>query len=140
MDIGNSNNNSCRYIDATLLADTLGKELCEALPGLHAFTGCDYCPSFKGKGKERQLHIVENSPRFRRVFGDLGFSTMTEDTYLVLEEFVCVLYGQKKVRDVNTACFSIFNAKYQSKDSNTPLKNIKGLEPSMLPPWQATLK
>lgn len=30
--------------------------------------------------------------------------------------------------------------KYQSKDSNTPLKNIKGMEPSMLPPCQATLK
>ena len=65
---------------------------------------------------------------------------MVEDTYLVLEELVCVLYGQNKVRDVNTACFSIFNVKYQSKDSNTPLKNIKGLEPSMLPPCQATLK
>lgn len=92
MDVGNSNNNSRRYIDVTLLADTLGKELCEALPGLHAFTGCDYSPSFNGKGKVRPLNIVENSPSFRRTFGELGSSTMAEDTYLVLEEFVCVLY------------------------------------------------
>ena len=46
MDAGISSNNTRRYIDINNIADTLGTELCDALPAFHAFTGCDYTASF----------------------------------------------------------------------------------------------
>ena len=33
--------------------------MCQALPGLHALTGCDTVSSFAGKGKKAALDIVK---------------------------------------------------------------------------------
>ena len=58
MELGRSYNNSRRYIDVTLLAETIGKEFCKALPSYHALSGCDYSSSFLRKGKIRPLHLA----------------------------------------------------------------------------------
>lgn len=39
------------YIDATLIAQTLGDQKCKAVPTFHALTGCDTTSSFAGRGK-----------------------------------------------------------------------------------------
>ena len=36
------------------------EEFCEALIGLHAFTGCDSVGSFSGKGKTKPLKIIKS--------------------------------------------------------------------------------
>ena len=41
--------NRVRYIDIRKLANTIGKEVCQALVGLHAFTGCNTVSAFFGK-------------------------------------------------------------------------------------------
>ena len=51
MEIGNFSDNSLRFIDITKLAHNLGMQVAQALPAFHAFTGCDFSPSFVGKGK-----------------------------------------------------------------------------------------
>ena len=44
-----------RYIDITKVAQAYGEELCKALPGLHAFTGCDSVSAFAGRLKVNAL-------------------------------------------------------------------------------------
>ena len=46
-------------ITVTQVCEQLGVEVCRALPGLHALTGCDTVSSFTGKGKKAALDIVK---------------------------------------------------------------------------------
>ena len=48
-----------RVITVTQVCEQLGVEVCRALPGLHALTGCDTVSSFTGKGKKAALDIVK---------------------------------------------------------------------------------
>ena len=42
-----------RYISLSSVAARLGNGVCQALPDLHAFTGCDSTSAFSGRGKRR---------------------------------------------------------------------------------------
>ena len=53
--------NRSRCVDIGEISNNLGKELCAALPGLHAFTGCDTTSAFVGKGKKKGLDLLEKS-------------------------------------------------------------------------------
>lgn len=53
MDMGTKNNR--KLINISELASDLGETYCEALLGLHAFTGEDANCAFKGKGKLNPL-------------------------------------------------------------------------------------
>ena len=64
MDVGNSGQNNRRYIDITSLADDLGSEICHALPGVHAFTGCDYTAAMVRRGKIKPLNLAKKEQRF----------------------------------------------------------------------------
>ncbi len=44
-------NNRTRFLDITKLSHVLGGSLCNALFGMHAFTGCDTVSAFAGHGK-----------------------------------------------------------------------------------------
>ena len=41
MDTGTGKDNTRKYIDITTLSNDLAKDLCDALPGFHVFTGSD---------------------------------------------------------------------------------------------------
>lgn len=56
--------NAQRFINVTELYKSLGKNICEALPGFHTFTGCDYNPAFFRKRKKRPLSILYNSDNY----------------------------------------------------------------------------
>ena len=62
--------NKIRLIDINRLASVLGKDVCSALIGLHAWTGCDTVSSFAGQGKV--LGLMRNIDKFKLAFGDLG--------------------------------------------------------------------
>ena len=47
------------------IATAIGSELCEALIGLHAYTGFDTMSAFAGKGKLRALQILKKRPDVR---------------------------------------------------------------------------
>ena len=42
---------NARYVDIGKIAHDIGQDACRALPGLHAFTGCDAVSAFAGMGK-----------------------------------------------------------------------------------------
>ena len=77
-----------------IIHETLGESLCNALPGFHAITGCDYNPSFYRKGKKRPLTILRQSDEYRKAFSDLGENNVNIDAvFKKLETFVCHLYN-----------------------------------------------
>jgi hypothetical protein len=60
-------------LDIFSIANSLGADLCLALPGMHALTGCDTVSFFKTKGKTLAWKIfLENHPRFTDAFKALG--------------------------------------------------------------------
>jgi len=69
----------------------------EAMPGLHAFTGCDSVSAFAGKGRVSAFKLLCKDQKYQQAFTDLGRSwQLTDGTHKVLETFVCHLYGEKK--------------------------------------------
>ena len=81
--------------DRIILKESLSEDIPEnvtdeqvlaALPGLHAFTGCDAVSAFSRKGKVKALKIM-----FFESIG--GGWTTSDEIYSCTEEFVSHLYG-----------------------------------------------
>lgn len=91
------------------MAAKVGREVCSALPGLHAFTGCDTTSSFVGKGKTAALKLIQTNTNLREVMTNLGQSfTVTPQTMLGCALFVCTLYGKPGKVDVNEVRYLLF--------------------------------
>ena len=89
--------NRSRCVDIGEISNNLGKELCAALPGLHAFTGCDTTSAFVGKGKKKGLDLLEKSETALAAMQKLGESFEVSDSLIKLcQDFVCALYGGQK--------------------------------------------
>ena len=87
-----------------------------SLPGIHAFTGCDYTASFLNKGKVKPLEKMLKNDSMIRVFFSLGEnSEVSSDIIRGVEKFVCVLYSMPKLENVNNARFAVFQQKYAPK-------------------------
>ena len=56
-----------RLIDVSNVVASFGPEVCIALLGLHAFTGCNTVSAFAGKGKIRALTIWKANAEFKQV-------------------------------------------------------------------------
>ena len=75
---GSGSNN--RIINITELEIKLGQEKCQAILGLHIFTGCESISAFKGKGKTNPVRLMLESEAFCSEFIALdvvGKSLMT---------------------------------------------------------------
>ena len=71
-----------KLIDIGKIAAAIGNEVCKALVGLHAFTGCDSVSAFAGKGKVRALELVKKNPSVREAFVELGENwTLTPELF-----------------------------------------------------------
>ena len=113
-----------------------------ALPGLHAFTGCDFTASFLGKGKVKPYDIVETSTEFQDTFSQLGTDSVdtTEEIWNGLEKFVCALYGKRKLNSVDEVRYTMFLDKYKPQNEKKPFHNIKGFNAGGLPPCLSVLR
>ena len=107
MDCGSGN---CRrFINVNAITAALQgkrKRLASALPAIHAFTGCDFTSAFYRKGKVKPLELVENDDtgKFVSFFDRLG--TTAEPEWTTASEFVCSLYGQPTLDDVDEARYA----------------------------------
>ena len=61
-----------RVIPLYIVSSKLGNDVCSALVGLHAFTGCDPTSAFVGKGKKTAFDLVTRQPRFAATMAQLG--------------------------------------------------------------------
>lgn len=112
--------NSLRIIKFQSIIDTLSNDVCEALIGLHTFTGCDSVSSFHGKSKEKAFSVVLNDDNFSKAFSQLGKDfSIEENTLKTLETVVCRLYGQD-VTSVNEARYCVFQLNPKSTEQSLP--------------------
>ncbi len=139
LEAGLTYNNSRCFIDVNHLAEYLGPDICNVLPGLHAFTGCDYTAAFLGKGKLRPMAIMKK-PEFIRTFIELETNeVISPEVVDGLNAFVCCMYGKPNLTSVNKARLASFQQHYAPKSTSQPLEKMKGIDPSHLPPCASVL-
>ena len=132
--------NKRRLVDIKTVAQNVGKEICSALPALHAFSGADATSAFVRKGKLAPLKILKQNPEYIKTFSQLGVTVNIESSVLrELEEFTCLLYRGRGSRtsDVNKLRFEKFQERF---NTNTELLTCyNGIDMSLLPPCRDAL-
>lgn len=75
---------------------------------------------------------MRDNPRFWQVFVGVGTEWLpSESLTQQLEEFVCLLFGSRRLKSVNTLRFQTFKRKYESENRIIDL--------SLLPPCRSSL-
>ena len=132
--------NNRRLINITQISNHYTQAVCNALLGVHGFTGCDSTSCFKGKGKVRPMKLVLKSPSLCSVFGSLGDNwNIPESLVTDLEKFVCLMYGGSKckIEKVDELRAFIMKSKCDDKFSFSTVNNI---DFSAFPPSRACLE
>ena len=81
----------------------------KALTGFHAFTGNDYTSAFFREGKTFCWKLLHNNAKFLQCFIQLGEDWIPSKELLQsLEQFVCHLFGSRRVKDVNALIYHLF--------------------------------
>lgn len=115
--------NKRHVININALHESLGLEFCKVLPGFHALTGCDYNPAFFRKGKQRPYKMLLKSKEYQKAFADLGNTTVDkENTFSIVESFVCDMYGIKSCNEVNNLRYELFHQNYTIKNVHEPFQ------------------
>jgi len=117
-----------RVLDIHLCANKLGRDVCRALPALHAFTECDSTSSF-----------VSHWDAFRRL-GLVG-NHITDDTVSALQQFVCAMYGKPSSSNVNHVRYKLFTSHSDLKPYTKFLAAAThtGVDLSLIPPCRLSL-
>lgn len=107
-----------RIVNISNMYEKLGNNVAKALPGMHAFTGSDFTPSFYKKGKRTCVRKLMSSPIYQDAFIKLGDVVNLSDSnvFQVLEKYVCDLNGYAKFDDVNAVRYEIFQKTYVTQD------------------------
>lgn len=141
MDVGTAGKGNSRYINISAIATEIGPHVCKALPGLHAFTGCDYTAFFIRKGKKRPLKIAEDDDSFLDAFSSLATDDVTDTaTCQTLEKYTAKLYGAKKSMPLNKHRHNVFEKSFGPKRGKNPLARLKGVDASSIPLWENEIK
>ena len=102
-----------KVIDIRKVAATVGLDVCRALIGLHAFTGCDTVSAFAGKGKAKALKLLTSNKENQDTFFKLGHEwDLSPELMDKLEAFTCLLYAPKvSSTKINELRYHLFCAK-----------------------------
>ncbi|KAL8625537.1 hypothetical protein ACOMHN_014626 [Nucella lapillus] len=99
-------------LDINKIAASLGPDVCKALIGMHAYTGCDTVSAFAGKGKLNALKILKGDEDVKQAFLELGESwELTSELFQHLERFTCIWYSKQGPSDVNVLRYHMCCAK-----------------------------
>ena len=84
-----------RVINLRSIYESLQPEQVSALPGFHAFSGCDQTGTFCGKPKLSCWNAFQNADaEVQRALGKLGtIEQLQESDYAALEQFMCQIYA-----------------------------------------------
>ena len=127
------------FLEISAIADAAGPHLCDALPGLHAFTGCDATSAFSGKGKKTALKLCVMDPLACGGMAALGDSFDLETVpFRECEKFVCQMYGRPRLADVNECRYVTFCAKQGLSQSLPPCQDAL-LQHTMRANYQAAI-
>ena len=102
---------SHRVIDVKAMATALGPDICKALPGLHALTGCDSTNSFHGKGKVSCYSRLSSDAECLEILSCLGVTfSFPAELLSKIEKVVCAVYESSST-SVGEARYAMFCAK-----------------------------
>ena len=107
-----------------------GENVCRALTGFHAFSGCDSVSALSGKGKSKAFGVLNRSVEFSEGLSRLGenFKEVGEELSKTLERFLCAIYGYD-YNNINEfqICFAMQKHSLSSTDptKDAMLKHIK---------------
>ena len=80
--------NNRRLLNVNDIVSAKGSDICDVLPALHSFTGCDTTSAFVRRGKVTPLKVLEKRSQFIATFGALGQDTDIQATrFNELEHF-----------------------------------------------------
>ena len=114
------------------------KDFCQALLGMHAFTGCDSTSSFLRKGKMRPYKLLKSSSDWWSIFQEIGASLDISSQLLSsLERFVCSLYGRPTYKSVNRLRHDLVMERF--KPASGLLSGMEGADMCLLPPCKDSL-
>ena len=131
--------NNRRLLNVNDIVSAKGSDICDVLPALHSFTGCDTTSAFVRRGKVTPLKVPEKRSQFIATFGALGQDIdIQATTFNDLEHFVCCMYGKPKYTRVNKLRYDLFMQKFCLK-SGYVLSSFDGIDISFLPPYQDSL-
>ncbi|KAJ8670310.1 hypothetical protein QAD02_001569 [Eretmocerus hayati] len=143
MDFGTGN--ARKTIDVTELRAALG-DICDALPGIHAFTGNDFNPCFYGMGKTKPFNtlkdISKNDLIYMQAFTALGDDDIPNGLERIIENFTCHLYSvnNRVLPRVNAVRFAMFQRAYKCERTGESFLKIKyKFDPARLPPCKREL-
>ena len=71
------------------------EDFLNALLAYHCFTGCDSTSSFAGRGKIKPLVELVKNNVFIDTFKNIGRIPTSSEMFSSLEQFVCIIYGQR---------------------------------------------
>jgi hypothetical protein len=112
--------------------------MCTALLGLHAFTHCNSTSAFKGKGKVRQIKLLEKTEKYQKILGALGDHWDVSNTLEnELEAFTCAMYGRKNDTNVDHLRYTILREKSGGRDGKIDIN--RNVDLSLLPPCKKSL-
>ncbi|KAJ8669154.1 hypothetical protein QAD02_000413 [Eretmocerus hayati] len=131
-----------KAINVNDLRASLG-DICDALPGIHAFTGNDYNPCFYGIGKTKPFNILtnitQNDPKYMHAFTSLGDDEIPHGLEKIIGDFTCHLYSvnNKVLPNVDAVRFAMFQRAYKSEQIEENFLKIKyKFDQARLPPCQ----
>lgn len=102
-----------KILDVGKIAKSIGSNVCRALIGMHAYTGCDTVSAFAGKGKLAALKLISTNIDVYDACVQLGDDwNVSEQLMDKLEKFTCLIYGAKAgAMQVNDLRYHLFCAK-----------------------------
>ena len=117
-----------RILDISEMHERIRKDVSDALPALHALSGCDCTSAFFGIGKQKMYKVVKKYNQFKDVLPRMGGSVHFEmDIFLVIQEMISECYAVKSCKSINDVRYKKFCTK------------TKAPEPQQLPPTEDEL-
>lgn len=114
MEIGDVKKNTSEQINVNNIYSELDMNFVKALPAWYIFTGCDYEPSFYGKGRKTCFKYFEKSTEYQVAFANFGMHEPTDRDIELIEKYTCQLYNME-CKKVNDARVQIFQRAYTTK-------------------------
>ena len=112
-----------RFIDIRAVRNSVSENVCDALLGLHALTGCDTTSAFKRRGKKTGLQLLQSNSQLCDGIQRLGGTfNVSDDLITVCETFVCQLYGSK-TNSINDCRYELFSVKGAQGDNLPPTQD-----------------
>ena len=110
-----------RFIPVHTICTNFGSDLCKALLGFHALTGCDSTSGFASVGKVKFFEALKKHPTKYSSVSKLGNDLDVSELMPGIEQFICHTYDNKAtVKEVNECRYRTFCQKRAANEALPP--------------------